>query len=529
MWIKRFIGLFLVLLLAGPAHGISRYKVFVYLNKVGGLDTKSSTLAIQEQNLGLAKNIDLTTLGARSKRRGSTKHNSTQIAGTPVITGLFEWERSNGLRQFFAATETGIIYKDNGGVWEAQLTGLTTGEEHLYSFANWRGDRVIACNGPDTARGSTDGSSWSVLTTTPSTCKLVTVHRRRLWIVANNSGVINHSVLNDETDFTGGGSGSFAVGSPEGGVITGIASFKGVLVIFKERSIHLLRGSSPTSTDPAPFILEPLVIGTGAAASRSIIAVMGPEGTDLFYASRDGVARLSATQTFGDFRPSLVSDIIEGTWNALNKSKLSQATAVFYSGKSQYWIAVPGSGNTHNTQVLKYDTLSRGWTVADVHAHTLALRRDPASEDLQVYSGNYTGTVFKQDAGTFSDAGVGYSGEFRTAWLDFGVPEKVKNYGPTFRVFIQPTGTFDLNVSYTIMTDKGIGTSKSISLTTAGSCVPLGTFILGTSKLCATDEIAIEQGQLAGEGRFIQLRFSNSAADEQFKVFGFTMQYRTTD
>ena len=523
---KRYLLTFLLVLgLASPSFGATKLKRAIFINATGGLNTNTSTLMVPKEDLTHATNVEFTILGVREKRRGSSKLISTPITLGHSVTGLFEWEQSDGTRKFYIASTTGIIHQDVSGVFTERAAGFSEDPSLRFTWANWLGTRLVACNGDSAARTTTDGTAWDILTTTPSTCLVAVPHRRRLFIIEANSSIVYYSVLNDPTDFTGSGSGSFQIVSPEGGFLTGAASHLGVLVIFKERSIHILYGDSPTSTDPDPFVLKPLVIGVGSVSHNSIQVVTGPEGTDLLFASKDGIVSLRNIQEFGDFRPALITEKIKPEFRNLSSSRLKLSSAAFYPRKGQYYFAAAKSGSSENDIIFKYTVLNKAWSIIhSSNAHNiLGVKRDTATEDLIVYSGDDDGYVWQLDDNSFNDDGVAFEASYSTPWLDMGRPSIRKAFGPKLLIFHEAVGDYDLTVSYSI--DFATPTSTTINM--KGGCAVLGSFILGQDRLCVSQDITttVVPISIRGDGYWIRFDFANSILDQRFSIFGFALEY----
>ncbi|KKN21162.1 hypothetical protein LCGC14_0928180 [marine sediment metagenome] len=523
---KRYLLTFLLVLgLASPSLAATRYKRAIFINATGGLNTNASTLMVPKEDLTHATNVEFTLLGIREKRRGSSKLNSLPIVQGHSVTGLFEWEKSTGSRNFYIASTTGIIHQDVSGVFTERAAGFSTNANRRWTWANWLGTRLVGCNGDTFAQTTTDGSAWTTLTTTPATCLAPIAHRRRLFILEANSSIVYYSALNDPTDFAGAGSGSFQIASTEGGFLTGVASHLGVLVIFKERSIHILYGDSPTSTDPDPFVLKPLVIGVGAVSHNSIQTVTGQEGTDLLFASKDGIVSLKNIQEFGDFRPSLITEKIKPDFRGLSSSRLKLSSAAFYPRKGQYYFAAAKSGSSENDIILKYTILNKAWSIVhSSNAHNiLGVKRDTATEDLIVYSGDDDGYVWQLDDNSFNDDGVAFEASYSTPWLDMGRPSIKKSFGPKLLIFHEAVGDYNLTVSWSI--DFATPTSTTINM--SGGCAALGSFILGQDRLCVSQDITttVVPVSIRGDGYWIKFDFANSIVDERFSIFGFALEY----
>jgi len=134
-------------------------------------------------------NIDLSEQKLARRRSGYVKYNSSQISGSPAITGFIQKDiGTHGLRNLY--TTTTKIYADDGST-RSDLTGSVTidaGAEARHRFA-YLDSTLIGVNGTNriwTWNGNTS-SNATVLTTAPTaitTCEDIIVHKNVLLYVA---------------------------------------------------------------------------------------------------------------------------------------------------------------------------------------------------------------------------------------------------------------------------------------------------------------------------------------------------------
>ncbi len=142
----------------------------------------------QEHSVDMS-NIDLSEQRLARRRSGYEKFNTSQISGTPPITGFIQHEiGTHGLRNVY--TSSTKIYADTGST-RTDLTGsvtLNAGAEARHRFA-YLDSTLIAVNGTNniwTWNGNTS-STAAALTTAPvaiATCEDVIVHKNVLLYVA---------------------------------------------------------------------------------------------------------------------------------------------------------------------------------------------------------------------------------------------------------------------------------------------------------------------------------------------------------
>ena len=126
-----------------------------------------------------------------------------------------------------------------------------------------------------------------------------------------------------DSDFTSGnGGGSFRVG----GSVTGLIPFRESLIIFTDRTIQQISGTSL-----ANFVLAPISEDIGCIDGDSIQEI----GGDIMFLTADGLRLLGATDRIGDFGLGIVSKSIQSTLGDFIRTGTSFSSLVVRA-KSQY-------------------------------------------------------------------------------------------------------------------------------------------------------------------------------------------------
>lgn len=123
--------------------------------------------------------------------------------------------------------------------------------------------------------------------------------------------------------------------------VTGLISFREKLIVFTERSIHQLTGTSF-----ADFTLNEISEDLGCAEPDSIQEV----GGDVLFMGPDGLRFLGATARIGDFNLSLASRNIQDNITQF-RSDYSNIVSLVIRGKSQYRIMGFTAGATEASAV----------------------------------------------------------------------------------------------------------------------------------------------------------------------------------
>jgi hypothetical protein len=140
----------------------SRYRIY---NWAGGLNLKDSSYMLQDNELQDCKNIELSTRGAVSPRRGWRTYEDTansehmQASRRNPIHGIYRYVQSNGNKEvvFHAAGE---LFRDNGSRVFTYLADFQTSDNYV-SFAQWR-DTLFVSSKKDNLMSYHRGASTEV-------------------------------------------------------------------------------------------------------------------------------------------------------------------------------------------------------------------------------------------------------------------------------------------------------------------------------------------------------------------------------
>jgi hypothetical protein len=170
----------------------------------------------------------------------------------------------------------------------------------------------------------------TVLENAPA-AKFIQVHANRLWLAGDDDfpSRIYWSGLLDETVWNPGAAaaqsfsnaGFIDVEPDDGQRIVGVGpSYRGNLIIYKDRSIHRITGQWPDA-----FARQTLSQTIGGVSHQGIVNIQN----DQWFLSNYGVHSLLATEKFGDLDTAFVSREIQDIWdNDVNKAVLETAWMV---------------------------------------------------------------------------------------------------------------------------------------------------------------------------------------------------------
>lgn len=469
-----------------------------------GLNNRDASIHIDDNQASDLLNVHFDNRQAITKRNGYTLQNT--IDTNPIVS-MFPYYKSDGSKYLLATSGTSIY--NVTGTPTAIKTGLSGNTQRFTATTYY--DKLYMLNGVDGLM-KWDGTTFSFVAGPIPNGKFVIVHKNRLYIAGDpsNPSRIYMSDIGQPESFPG--LNFIDIDTNDGDMITGIAELGDSLVIFKERSLYVLRGTGPQN-----YSLLDSHQAHGTVSHWSIVQILNR----LFYLSRDGV------YAFDGKNVRLESDLIKGSVMGLNNNQawnqqyLATACAVDYKGK--YWLSLSEGTTVFNNRVYLFDYIHGAWTRYDIPVSTFALFQSSLSATYDLYSGDpTTGNVFHQDTGT-SDNGNSINAYYRTKDYDFGATAHFKSYKGLFFAAEQQLQSYSINVQY--IQDLG-KISKVIPLNLGGSDPSLwGTFVWGRDPWGAVPNVAKGTTAVSGASRYLAFKVSDTSKNP-WTFLGWTIRYQ---
>lgn len=148
----------------------------------------------------------------------------------------------------------------------------------------------------------------------------------------------------------------FDISEGDGGEVTGIYPTRNALVIFKPRGIYLVKG------DPLNgFYVQTLTKDIGCIAADSIAEV---PGVGVVFLSESGIYVLEgALENTGSATGITELSVPIRKWfDDLSDSALSGAVGIVYHKDREFWLCLPGLGETENTVVYVFHYSVGAWS-----------------------------------------------------------------------------------------------------------------------------------------------------------------------
>jgi hypothetical protein len=493
-----------------------------------------------------AKNVYYELDGAPHKIGGRQKY--VPASGDPAlesgatVTGIFDyWKMGTsltGTQRRVAMVGTKLWDLDSDS---EILSGFTANA--IPNF-NTFDDKLIISTTEDVPH-SWDQITPQVLAGSPPNFSFSVTHKGRLFAAGdvNNPSKVYYSPFDDPENATGFGWSEFNVNPGDGDVVTGLASFRGELWIFKgphKGSIHRLEGSSALGVNGSAltlgqdaFKLTPFVEGVGAVAQSTIFRM----GNDLAFMWSDGaIHTLQGTAAFGDMLQSTLSQPINN-WlrEHIVHSRLRFAQAAVDNQRGYALITVTVNAGSENNEILMIDFRRQPvwwahWPAEDMAS--LALMNDTENQGLpSVFGGGYDGYTYRLNGNARNvDTDTAISAEAEAPFLNYGLPFTLKEID-SVALNAAPSGGSTMTFGWT--RDDQPEQTVSIVQTSSSRLAPatpeseefeLDTSILGGN---AGREYFYDLHG-GGEFRRVKFRVANAELDRDLELHSIGLKLRPT-
>lgn len=468
-----------------------------------------------------AENVEYVFPRGVRKIGGTTRVNAADIvSSTTTITGMYDFWRQgtagNPLRRRVCHAGTSLLSDADDTVFSTTLaTGLESGA--IPHYATFDDFLIIGSSSTVDVPRSWDQTTFQNLAGSPPRFSFSAPHKNRHWAagVYTAPSTLYYSANVDPEDWTGAGSGSIVIDPNDGDMITGIASYKNDLIVFKgpyKGSIHRITGSTPSDFARTAFIR-----GLGAAWQNSIV----PFGDDLIWQWSTGTFHsLNATERYGDYSQAFLSQPID-RWirDNLNKNRTKFTWGVNDSVNGRVVFGTSRNAIQYNDTMLVFDYRFQAprwsyWTHST--AASLGYFVDGGGSDRRMYVGTTTGRIRRLNMPTYSvDGSTAYTANVTTPTFTYGSPIKMKTLGHV-GMGIVPKGNYNATLAW--VRDGGNQQSASVSMN--GGDVLDDSFDLDESVLGETTYAnRFAQPEEGGEFRAIQYQLQQGGSDQQMEVY----------
>lgn len=470
-----------------------------------------------------AKNTVYEFDGGVHKAPGTDNLNASSLESDAPIRGIYDWWRQGTVD---AATQRRIIhvgtkvkYDQADGTFIDVFTGMNSSSiPHYNTFDDLL---IIASSAPADLPRSWDNTTAQNLAGSPPNFSFSVTHKNHVWAagVFTNPSRLYFSVPLNPEDWTNTGSGSVDIDPNDGDMITGLASHKDNLWVFKgpnKGSIHRISGSSLSD-----FAKESFITGLPVPWINSIFKF----GDDLgFITTNASVHSLKATAAYGDYNQVWLSyPINKYMQESLNHSRARFFVTATDPNRGYVWIGITPSGQTTNTRylIMDYRFLSQNepyprWSYWDSRAFaSISLIRDVQRPRLM--AGGYDGFVYKLDQQTRTDNGAAINMSVQTPALTYGDEWLLKNFADAG---VSLNALNDNPVTLTWLLDGVSGSSTTVTQGAVGGLFDVGLFddaVFGGQSFVPRF-FGIENG---GDFRAISYQFTDNSNNSDLEIHSF--------
>lgn len=516
---KKIILTIILIFLTTLSYAQTDWQRFRYFDASGGLNNKVSPILIKDNEASDLQNVIFDTTGEIDTRNGFAKLNSASVGDSTSCTGVKYYELSNGNQYLVAVFDDGTIQKMDysggpDGTWD-DITGAL-------SFSNGVNIPASFTVGEDTliiedGIGTTAPYKWTssgnaaALGGSPPNATIVTYHKNMAFAAGNSTSpsTLYFSDVGDIENWTTGLSGNIDIENNDGSIIRGlIPGFDG-LYIFKDTSIWRLSGD-----DKDNFVLQRMIPDLGTLSNQSLTRL----GSDIIFVSSQGDVFIYD----GSIGVRKISSKVDGTIDAANFSRFAYAKGIIF--RDDFYASISSSAATTHDTVLYFDTFLNAWSKFDgMNVNCWDVADDGSGQDILVF-GDYTGFVYDYPNGT-DDAGTAISSYFTTKQYIFNeMPNSLKDLR-FIDVFANVKGDYDLTID--VMIDfQSSGSEYNINLNGGGD---LWDSSMWDQAVYGGEGIIIDNIQPDIEGRFFQLKFSNSNSSQPIGIKGWDIYVEKAD
>ena len=401
-----------------------------------------------------------------------------------------------------------------------------------YTLITTIADNVTTTYTDNTIIGTTNAPTDNGV---PPKFSICIYHQNRLFVNdATNPNYVWYSALDEP--FTFPSTNFFKIGDAASDLVKSFGIYDNALVIFCENSQWINYMSSTSDTD------------WRRARIRSTFGSKSPFGTWMWnnqigfpayqntkfvgFASLAGdtVNPSTTLLTVSVAGSELLSDRIEPDMFDIQETYVSNISSIVYKNKA--YIAVTyGSGASTNARIYLFDFSISNLSKSQKFSWVPFTGLNPAQfaiygGSLYFGSSNTDGFIYKLETTSYNDNSAAINSYYWTK--EFSGRKGHENLPKDFRkikFLADLVGSYYMNLSWRVDSDKGLGQSKQINLDPGGSLwgtMRFGSDIWGGGKYQKEFEIFLGQTY----GKRIQFKFDNqNAVNQKFKIHRMTFTY----
>jgi hypothetical protein len=472
--------------------------------------------------------------GGRKSRGGTSHLDASAMSGTPQVMGVYDFTLESGTQFVMRACNDGKIYKSQSatiktGMSTTNFYGFETFENELYIFDGASRPQTWDGAAAATSDISSIPSDWSGTSYPQFMIKHGRGVSERMWAMnlSSNPMDVYASENGDAKDFSDANVIKIHVQTKTGSGIIGGFVYGDRLFVVGKTQTYLIED---TSSDTSDWGYSEAQWEGGAAHWRLICKtpndVVCMDETGEIYSVR-------AAEQYGDYQAaSLARPAYIHKWLTDNAdlTKIAQFHMVYDPVLRAVKLFVVRDGQTEVDTALVYFVdrkPSEAWMVHDNQtsgsgytASSAGLVRTGVG-NYEIYTGDYSGFVWKLEQTNKNDNGNAYYAGFKTPPITMEDPRTDKRFKRLW-ITSKPVGDWSLYVRRWV-NDQTSGSLGSIRQLGVGTV--LGSFELDVDRL-GTYTLSEDNADVGEKGSRIQFEIYNSSVDENFFISSMMIDWK---
>lgn len=395
-----------------------------YSDFSGGLVTNRASTNLKDNQASALDNIIIFEQGSGFRsRNGNTAFNSTAMNSGANVQGLGYFRTAAGTEYLLAVAGAKLYKSDSLDGTMDDITStltITASANNLWTFQSFN-NVVVGFGGPPLNPNApfvwTGTGNAAALSGTPPSAYGVFQNSNRLFAFRTQADPsrIYWSVLGDQSDWTGTGSGSADIWTDNNDTLTAAAVMNNdTVLLFKESSVHQMVTTTLVS---GAFPVFPLFPGIGCAGKHACVVADGYA----YFITPKGRMAVTDGNTLIDEQELPNLGAIDDLWADANQSRLAYIQGTRYEGADFDHIiwSLTSSGGSTNDLAYVWDLKNECWL-----RHTTGHKMNAyiQTQSGVLYGGAYDGKIYLMDASeaTYTDASessTGISSYWTSGWM----------------------------------------------------------------------------------------------------------------
>lgn len=499
----------------------------------GGLDVTTGLLEQGTIYTGSAReliNYEPADVKGYRKILGYIKYDDDVVPGDALapVTGVQPYADMVLAVRYSTPATSNDVYKSSGSGWTKVNSAARPGSVSKARIVTYSITTPVAIilDGVNRAL-KYNGTTDVLLNTTgaPVNPKYGVQHNSRLVLsgYSSNKSAITLSAPNNDEDYTGA---SGAIEINVGDIVTGLATFREILYIFCESSIHKLVGNDATN-----YQILSVTSKIGCVSGDTIQEIAG----DLLFLAPDGLRSLAATEKFNDIELGLQSIQIQPKIRSTIQSLPTVYSSLVVPSKSQYELYYHRAGVADTAQkgyLGKYRPTERynySWAeLSGINMYSCGTKYFSNNDSIIVFGHPTNGYVYRmQSGGSFDGAPI--SCVYKSPPLTF---DDIRVNKVVYKLETIAEASTPVEISVKNILDEYSDrkplvqpVSKSIAILGGASLYDVATYDVAV--YARESSPTITNTKLEGSGETITIQYSSYDTIPSHRIDSFTISYST--